>query len=106
MEESFKRTDPEREELQKIYLRLSDLVGKIRIVDARLKSSIQYMEYIAGGLDVLVSYTDFLAETISTRSQKGIGQSGGFSISPIDQLPTFKEFRKMKDETDEDEIPF
>lgn len=106
MEENNRTTDTERSELQAIYLRLSDLVGKIRIVDARLKSSIQYMEYIAGGLDVLVSYADFLAENISTKSQKGIGQSGGFSISPIEQLPTFKEFRKMKEENDEAEIPF
>ncbi|MBX2896370.1 MAG: hypothetical protein KF763_13055 [Cyclobacteriaceae bacterium] len=106
MEENYKTTNPERAELQAIYLRLSDLLGKIRTIDARLKSSIQYMEYIAGGLDVLVSYADFLAENISTKSQKGIGQSGGFSISPIEQLPTFKEFRKMKEENYEDETPF
>jgi hypothetical protein len=106
MEENNKTTNPDRAELQAIYLRLSDLVGKIRIVDARLKSSIQYMEYIAGGLDVLVSYADFLAENFSTRSQKGIGQSGGLCISPTEQLPTFKEFRKMKEENDEAEIPF
>lgn len=104
MEENQYTTD--QAELQKIYLRLSDLVGKIRIVDARLKSSIQYMEYIAGGLDVMVSYADFLAEIISTRSQRGVGKSGGISIAPIEQLPTFKEFKKMKDENDEDEIPF
>lgn len=106
MEENNRTTDTERSELQAIYIRLSDLVGKIRIVDARLKSSIQYMEYIASGLDALVSYADFLAEKISTKSQKGIGQAGGFSISPIDQLPTFKEFRKMKEDDEEDEIPF
>lgn len=106
MEENQNTKDYERAELQKIYLRLSELVGKIRIIDARLKSSIQYTEYVAGGVDVLVSYADFLAETVSTRTQNRTGNTGGICISPIEQLPTFKEFRKMKEEDDEDEIPF
>lgn len=97
-------TPIEPSDLQIIHTQLSELVGKVRAIDTRVRNLITFSEYIAGNLDLTISYTDFLADTISRdRYNQQIKSS---YLVPSDRIPTFDQFKKIQIEEQDSEIPF
>lgn len=89
---------------QQINLHFLELVDKVRALDRRVRGLVTYSEYIARNLDLSVSYAEYLSKIIS-RDRNSLTFKA-FDISPNEKVPTFEDFKRIRLEKDDEEIPF
>jgi len=89
---------------QKINLHFLEVVGKVRELDRRVRGLVNYSEYIASNLDLSVSYAEYLSRVI-LRDRNSLTFKA-FDISPNERVPSFEEFKRIRLEKDDEEIPF